>query len=263
MTRKAIFFDIDNTLWDTESVIPQSTVDAIHKLQAVGHKVFVNSGRCRSFIRRKNLLSIGFDGIVSGCGTMVEFGDDVILYHVIDNEIVAHTLEVIRRYCFKPVLEGRYNLYLDEDEFTDTGYAKRLRGELGDDLIGIDENWMKWEIQKLSCDTRNCDRASCFRDLSMYYHYMIHNESVAEFVPLGFDKATGMQVVCDRLGLEMKDTVAFGDSANDRAMIEAAGCGVVMGNGSEEMKKIADFIALPLIEDGIFHACEELGLYGE
>ena len=92
---------------------------------------------------------------------------------------------------------------------------------------------------------------------------MIHNDSVAEFVPLGFDKATGMQVVCDRLGLEMKDTVAFGDSANDRAMIEAAGCGVVMGNGSEEMKKIADFIALPLIEDGIFHACEELGLYGE
>ena len=263
MTKKAIFFDIDHTLWDENSVIPESTVEAIHRLQACGHVVFINSGRCRSFIRRENLLSIGFDGIISGCGTMVEYNGEVILYHTIDNEIVAHSLDVIRRYCFKPILEGRYNLYMDEDEFTDEKYANRLRAEMGEDLIPIDKNWMKWEISKFSCDTRDCDRASCFRDLSGYYHYMIHNESVAEFVPLGFDKATGMKFVCERLGIDMKDTVAFGDSANDRAMIESAGCGVVMGNGSDEMKKIADFVARPLNDDGILHACEDLGLYGD
>ncbi|MBO6214559.1 MAG: HAD hydrolase family protein, partial [Lachnospiraceae bacterium] len=158
MTKRAVFFDIDNTLWDEHNYIPPSAAEAIRKLRECGHVVFINSGRCRSFIRRENLLSIGFDGIVSGCGTMVEYEGEVKLYHRLDNELVALTLEVIRRYGFKPVLEGRYNLYMDEDEFTDKRYGQKLRSELGEDLLGITEETGRWEISKLSCDTRNGDR---------------------------------------------------------------------------------------------------------
>ena len=68
MGRKLLFFDIDGTLWDFHNVIPVSTVRAVHQARANGHLAFINSGRSRAFINSQELLGIGFDGIVSGCG---------------------------------------------------------------------------------------------------------------------------------------------------------------------------------------------------
>ena len=59
---------------------------------------------------------------------------------------------------------------------------------------------------------------------------------------------------------DIQDTYAFGDSMNDFEMIEAAGCGVVMGGGADVVKEKADFVTKELREDGIYYACRELGL---
>ena len=67
----AIFFDIDGTLWDRDNNIPQSTKEAIHQLQENGHQTFLCSGRTRVFINSEELLGMGFDGIVCGCGTFI------------------------------------------------------------------------------------------------------------------------------------------------------------------------------------------------
>ena len=68
----AIFFDIDGTLWDRDNNIPQSTKEAIHQLQENGHQTFLCRGRTRVFINSEELLGMGFDGIVCGCGTFIE-----------------------------------------------------------------------------------------------------------------------------------------------------------------------------------------------
>ena len=64
---KALFFDIDGTLvsFKTHS-IPQSTVDAIHKVRKNGIKVFIATGRPIPFI--DNINAIEYDGIVSANG---------------------------------------------------------------------------------------------------------------------------------------------------------------------------------------------------
>ena len=80
----AIFFDIDGTLWDKENHIPQSTKDAIRQLRKNGHQTFLCSGRTRIFINSEELLGMGFDGIVSGCGTFIEYDGKDLLYKEID-----------------------------------------------------------------------------------------------------------------------------------------------------------------------------------
>ena len=71
--KKAVFFDIDGTLWNYQMQIPESTVLAIRKLRENGHYAFICSGRSRSNIQSPKLLGIGFDGVVASCGAHIDF----------------------------------------------------------------------------------------------------------------------------------------------------------------------------------------------
>ena len=59
--RKALFFDIDGTIWNMKNEIPESTVRAIRALREKGHLTFLCSGRSRAFIQEPKLFDIGFD----------------------------------------------------------------------------------------------------------------------------------------------------------------------------------------------------------
>ena len=63
--KKAVFFDIDGTLWDFKMNIPESTKEALKELRKNGHYAFLCSGRSRSNIKSPKLLALGFDGIVA------------------------------------------------------------------------------------------------------------------------------------------------------------------------------------------------------
>ena len=60
--KKAVFFDIDGTLWDNKQQIPDSTRKALLQLKKNGHYLFICSGRTRVFIPDEALLPLGFDG---------------------------------------------------------------------------------------------------------------------------------------------------------------------------------------------------------
>ena len=256
MDYKLLFFDIDGTLWDEHNTIPQSTIQAIRKARSNGHLVFINSGRSRAFISSDELLSIGFDGIVSGCGTMVEYKDQTIFYHQLDNELMARTVETVRSFGFRPILEGRRYLYFDDHEFGQDRYGIKIKREIGDRVLGIAENWGQWECSKLSCATRPNEHNECIRALEKDYYFMIHSPEVVEMSPKGFDKGSGIRRVCEQFGASLSDTIAFGDSANDLAMLQTAGLSVVMGNGSNDAKAVADLVTDNLHDDGIFKHAE-------
>ena len=277
--RKILFFDIDGTLWTMDGHIPESTREAIRKVRENGHLVFINSGRTRGYIRDPKLFSLGLDGIVSGCGTMIEANalcrgmsdcrrdisrtvedENVIFYRRMSEEESQRVVDIVRRYRMKPILEGRDYLYMDMADFTGDRYAEYVRRQMGDALRTISGNRGNWEISKLSCDMKDADKAACFAELEGDYTMIVHNEAVVEMVPKGFDKGTGIREVCALLDTDIQDTYAFGDSMNDFEMIEAAGCGVVMGGGADVVKEKADFVTKELREDGIYYACRELGL---
>ncbi len=277
--RKILFFDIDGTLWTMDGHIPESTREAIRRVRENGHLVFINSGRTRGYIRDPKLFTLGLDGVVSGCGTMIEANalcrgvsdrredispetdaENVIFYRKMSDEEALRIVDTVRRHRMKPILEGRDYLYMDPEEFAGDRYAEYVRHQMGDALRSINGNRGNWEISKISCDMKDADREACFAELDDAYTMIVHNEAVVEMVPKGFDKGTGIFEVCELLGTDIKDTYAFGDSMNDLEMIEAAGCGVVMGGGAEAVKKKADFVTKDLREDGIYYACRELGL---
>ena len=64
----------------------------------------------------------------------------------------------------------------------------------------------------------------------------------------------------DYLGLNIEETMAFGDGGNDISIIKEAGVGVAMGNAGENLKQVADFITTHVDEDGVRNALLEYGV---
>lgn len=260
--KRAVFFDIDGTLWDSTNRIPESTVTAIRGLRAQGDYAFLCSGRARAYIQSRELFDIGFDGVLAGCGTYVEIDGEVIYEKRIERELAVYTVETVRKYGFRPILEGPEFLYMDVADFAHEPYGKKVMRELGDHLVGISEHYGEWEINKLSCATDHADREGGFAALADYYTYLIHNEDVVELVPKGHTKATGIAKVCEYLGVDQKDTFAVGDSVNDLEMLTYAGTGIAMGNADMRAKQAADYVTRDLYDDGIYHAMLHFGLIG-
>ncbi len=251
-----LFFDIDGTIWNYKNEIPDSTVEGIRKARKNGHKCFINTGRSRAFVKNKELLGIGFDGIVTACGTMIEYNDKVISNKLISREDAIRTVDTVRKYGFKPILEGPRYLYMERIDFENDIYGEKVMSEMGENLKGIDDNYGEWEIQKLSCATEvDIDkRDKCFEELSDLYDYMIHSDRVVEMVPRGFNKGSGIIKVCELLGEDVKNTFAFGDSMNDKEMLITAGVGIAMGDTYHDMSKFADYVTTAQEKDGIYNA---------
>ena len=260
MQKKVLFFDIDNTIWTRHNEIPESTFRAFEKLHENGHLVFINTGRTRAYVQDETLLSLGFDGLITGCGTRIEYQGETAKDMRLDIDLVERTVNAFRRYGIRPILEGKDYLYFDESEFGSEPYGMKLKRELGERRLTIEHEWRNWDVYKYACDTTGADRDTCFKELEEYYDYMIHNDHVTEVVPKGYNKGTGILEVCEILGVDVKDTYAFGDSANDIEMLKTAGCAVVMGNGSDAAKAHADYVTTEILNDGIWNACKYLGL---
>ena len=258
--KKALFFDIDGTIMDFKRNGPGSTVRAIRELRKNGHIVFINSGRARGFIRDPKVLDIGFNGIISGCGTMIEYNGEIVMYRELDNDLLAYTVNICTEHRMRPILEGKKHLYLKYSDFKDDIFGSRVIEELGSDLRDLTDYWGNWEASKLSCAVDAPTIEECRKKLSDYFDFIVHNEKVIEIIPKDSGKGTGIRKVCELLDIDIADTFAFGDGKNDLDMFHAAGVAVAMGNANEDAKKAADYITDDINDDGIFNACRHFEL---
>ena len=236
--KKAVFFDIDGTLWNYQMQIPESAVWAIRKLRENGHYAFICSGRSRSNIQSPKLLGIGFDGVVASCGAHIDFHKETAYQVLLTEKQVTYALNVLKKYHMPVVLEGPEYVYVNESDFMDDPYVIHLRKELGEHLKNIPSDHSKIRINKMSS----------------------HGQGIIEINPAGISKATGIRKVCEMIDIPHEDTFAFGDSANDLEMLAYVAHSIAMGNGTDKVKNTAEFVTRSVDEDGILHGLKHYGL---
>ncbi len=258
--KKAVFFDIDGTLWDFHQKIPKSTIEAIKTLRANGNYAFLCSGRTKAFIHDGDLLGIGFDGIVAGCGTYVEMDGKVVENHVIDKDLLEETVSILKGYHMPLVLEGVHHLFVDEEDFYGDPFLKIMQDDMGENLRRITGDDTEWIVNKLSVNAVPEYTKDVIKRLGNDYEFLLHGNEFFEMVPLNYTKARGMETVCERLGIKTEDSFAFGDATNDIHMLKAAGTGIAMGNGTDGAKKAADYVTSDIWDDGIKNGLRHFGL---
>lgn len=84
-------------------------------------------------------------------------------------------------------------------------------------------------------------------DVEISYFY-------AEITNKNVNKWSAMEELIKKLKIKKEEVIAIGDNINDKEMIMNSGLGIVMGNSSLEMKKIADEIVSSNDENGVAEA---------
>ncbi len=79
-----------------------------------------------------------------------------------------------------------------------------------------------------------------------------------DITPDGVSKATGLESLRRRLGVQAADTVAVGDFDNDVEMLRWAARGVAMGQALPNVVAAADEVCAPVTEDGLADVLESL-----
>jgi Cof subfamily protein (haloacid dehalogenase superfamily) len=274
MGHKLIFLDIDGTLTPAGSnIAPDSAVRAIRAAQANGHRVFLCTGRNMAML--SPVLRYGFDGAVASAGGYVTCGERVVYDCPMTPEQTRTAMDVLEKNGVFRTVEAR------DATFGDSGLADVLAGtsEGNSEL----ERWRKALAENLGIrPMKDYDGRPIYKVVVMCLRWeqleeprkflekdfefcmqivAAHSNCInGELINRKFNKGTGIQKICETLGVDIRDTVGFGDSMNDKAMIDVAGTSVGMANGQKELRELCDLECPAVEEDGIEKGFKMLGL---
>lgn len=88
-------------------------------------------------------------------------------------------------------------------------------------------------------------------DINKFYSICRSQKIILEAMPVGADKGQTLKFLVEQLGIERSEVMAIGDGNNDVEMLEYAGIGVAMANGTEAAKNSAKYITDTNENDGV------------
>lgn len=275
MKKKIIFLDIDGTLTEAGSnEPPASALQAIRAAQDKGNYIFLCSGRNYGML--SPLLSYGFDGVIASAGGYIRFGDEVIYDCPMEQKQQNKLMSLFSSRGIYRTVESFDRTYTDESfkDFLRANADKgnnsellRWREQIESSLnIRPMEEYAGEPVYKMIIMSETKDQMmAAYDEFKEDFYLCIQDEEASgiingEIINRKFDKGKGVERVCAYLNIPVEDTIAFGDSMNDLEMIETAGVGICMENGSEALKKAADDICPSVGEDGLFYAFSKYNL---
>ncbi len=271
MNTKHVFLDVDGTLVNFKGEIPRSTLEAISKAQSNGHKMILATGRQRSQIYPWLLEKVNFDGILASSSAYIEIDGRAIFESRPTKQKLVQLIDFFDEHGIVYFAQSKDMIYGTEKclgpilkavEESDNAFFKSIfkNSMIVDDPKSLDC------IEKIAYEQSPFSLEELRKILGDYYYIVsyssgdIGDKSQGEITFEGINKAKGIERYMAYLGADIKDSIAIGDSENDLEMIKAAGIGVAMGNGSDEVKTAADMVTDHIDDDGIYKAFVKLGL---
>jgi Cof subfamily protein (haloacid dehalogenase superfamily) len=279
--QKLVFLDIDGTLAERDHV-PLSARRACRKARQNGHLLYICTGRARVQISPR-ILKMGFDGVVSSGGAYIETaGADKVLrllFHTsFERAILPRLLEYLNAgktpYMLElpgsvfagPYLKPWFERVYAERPRTFRAFMEKLflRLVFRAMVPGDPPSWdgvckvVFMETGGLTFE----DVQREFGDVCELFRNSIpiQNMKGGEISPRGVHKGAALEKAAAYHGIAREDTIALGDSDNDRTMLEWAGVGIAMGNADETLKQAADDVTDPIGKAGVAKAFKKYGL---
>jgi HAD superfamily hydrolase (TIGR01484 family) len=89
-------------------------------------------------------------------------------------------------------------------------------------------------------------------------HQVIFNKGAVMVLPPGVNKATGLRVALQELGLSRHNTVGIGDAENDHAFLTYCECAVAVANALPSLSERVDWVTSSARGGGVIELIDEL-----
>lgn len=246
---KAIFLDVDGTLISfITHRVPQSAVDAVCRAHDNGVKIVIATGRASTDL--DVLSAIPYDAVAALNGTDCIMRDgSVVARHLIPADQFSKALELSRTYGFVMAIENNDGILVN-----------RLTPEVCDFMRYVDHPVPPVVDLEAVFAQGNCCQLCFFCNTETQALVMPQLPALAAsrwhpfFADInvkGIDKATAIDDFARYFQIDVSQTMAIGDGGNDAPMILRAGIGVAMGNASDQVKAIADYVTADVDSDGL------------
>ncbi len=257
---KAIMCDVDGTLLTDEHVVSPLTVEAIKKVREKGILFGLATGRDVKSVKAL-LKEWGLDGLIDsivGTGG-AEISDFVLgvekesypLEGELIHEIISHYQDMDVNFAvpydgilYVPKDDGLIQMLSRDDQipYQVVDFDKFLTEPRPKVMIVCQPSLMEAVIERSQTFQNGKYKSAALKTASILFEYMDPR----------VNKTRGLNQIAELHGFSMEELCTIGDADNDYDMTLHAGLGVVMGNGSEKTKSVADYITDDNNHDGIW-----------
>ena len=252
-TTKILFTDLDGTLLDDNKNVSREDLSSINEMTKAGHRLVIATGRplySAKVVAKE--LSLYRDGVY-----LAASNGGVIFDCAKESVLSAHTLDFD---TIKTLFDAAKDAHLHIHTYTDTHvvslrktrelelYSSRIKmpykilEHIPEDLPSPPPKCIVMSIADGSRKILEKFEQEHAAEVSGKVTSVFSNDFLLEYLPVGTSKGNAVRMLCDLMDIPTENSIAAGDEANDIPMIEAAGVGVVMANGTDEAKSHADYI---------------------
>ncbi|PCS01402.1 Cof-type HAD-IIB family hydrolase [Lactococcus fujiensis] len=276
MKTKAVFFDLDGTLFTSTRGVAGSTKKAIEELKRKGIFVGIATGRGPAFVY-PFLEDLKIDFAVTYNGQYIFTPKEVIFENPIDEmtlrKIVTFSLEHHRDISIGTSQGVNGSGLLKFGETRTAGILAKILPKGASDVaktsmkhvfrrVFPQANFTEilkepvYQIMMIAPRSDTAELEKVFPELQVTRS----NPYSVDLIPRGVGKLAGIQKLGQVYDFDLSQVICFGDSENDMEMLKGAGTGVAMGNAQQNVKAIADHVTDNNNSDGIAKALDYYGI---
>lgn len=257
---KIIFFDIDDTLYNTQTgeVSPKVRY-ALKELAKQNIILAIATGRTPAVFPRPIVQLINecqIETIIS-----------------INGQLIQHKNQIIADFSMSPQLAQQLSHQLTQHQIAhafvsdqtistavENHYLNQALDSLGLSRQSNPLHYQQHPVYQLLAFYPAQQDAAIQACLPPHLKTVRWHDYGVDILEQAGSKARGIRTLLDKLQLHTSDAIAFGDGSNDHEMLATVGYSIAMGNASPELKKIAHSVCPSIHHDGVYHALLQLKL---
>jgi len=258
--------DMDGTLLNSDNVITNENEVALKKLKKMGLQVIIATGRIDLMVK-VYIKQLDLKGPVISCngGLIRNIGTGEILYSKIMDK---KSVKEIITYCMKNNVH--FIIYTVDIVYSSKnnplGRKYEDRNKLLSEDIRVPIKYMDNNIIENINDIDAlkvllvCEKHE--EVLFLEKHFLKYDNltvvssaiGLLDIMASNISKGNALELLSQKLGVDLNEVIVFGDNYNDIEMFEAAGMPIAMENSVEEIKLQAKYITKSNNESGIAYA---------
>lgn len=258
---KLLITDIDGTVLNEKCEFTPKLKNYFQILTNRGIKVVLATGRM--FMGADPVReALGLETpVVCYQGAMVKDKDKILFQNSVKKEIALELIKLSREMKFHLNLYNDDVLIVEDDNKKFMEDYTKGRFTTYKAVKSFDEIKLN-VISKLLLITYDENELLYYRDLFKekfkgVLQIVRSHKYYLEFTDINASKGNALNFLKNYWNIKTDEVMASGDQDNDYDMLLNAGIKVAMGNASDKLKSIADYICPPIDDDGLSNAIEK------